>query len=157
MWCLFQSSISTRQRTPTNLVDTDIPSDVSKVMLIGEICPVNSLRSLHIIYVDELSTIKGIPSVSQEKELSPLPASTAKTLMWSLGKNLCRFQRCRPWLMKIFKMRFIQRLFRPLKIGYKYTNSISINESIEFRKPLGGSGRSYMKYIYGIAWWRGSS
>ena len=157
MWCLLLSYVSRRRITPTNLVDTEIPSVISKVMLIGERCPVKSLRSLHIIDVAELSTIKGFPSVSQEKELLPSPASAAKTLMWSLGKCLCRFRRHRPWLTKIFKMRFIQRLIRPLKIGYKYTNSISVNESIDFRKPLGGSGRRSMKNIYGISRWRGSS
>ena len=43
-----------------------------------------------------------------------------------------------------------QNMIRPRKIGYKYKNIINVKDSIDLRIPLGGSGESSNKNIYGI-------
>ena len=89
MWCSFLSSVSTRRKSPTSFVVVVTPSAVAKVTLVGVSGPVNSLCSLYILAVAELSTTNGIPSMSQEMVLSPELALAAKDLICNLGKDLC--------------------------------------------------------------------
>ena len=49
-----------------------------------------------------------------------------------------------------------QRLIRPRIIGYKYTNSISVKDSTDLRKPLGVSGKRSRENVHRIARWIGS-
>ena len=58
------SLVSTGCKAPTSFVVVVRTSVVAKVTLIGVGTAVNSLCSLHIIAVAELSTTNGIPSLS---------------------------------------------------------------------------------------------
>ena len=138
--------VSTRRKETKRFVVVVMPSEVSTIMPVGIRGQVNSLRSLHIIPIAELSTTNAIPSVSQEKSLSPELALTEKDKICNLGKGLCRFQRRQPLLTKIFEklcapMSLKQRLIRSCRIGYKYTNSIIEKYSTDLIKPSGGSGK----------------
>ena len=41
------------------------------------------------------------------------------------------------------------------KIGYKYTNSISVNESTDMKRPPSSSGKRYKSNTYGISRFNG--
>ena len=162
MWCSFLSLVSTRRKSPTSFFVAVRLSAVANVTIIGVSGPVNSLCSLHIIAVAELTTINGIPSVSQEKALLPELALAAKALICNLVKGLCRFRWRMPLLKKTFEkiyapMRLNQRLIRPCRIWYKYENSISTKDITYLSKPSGGYGNRSRKNAYGIARWSGSS
>ena len=45
----------------------------------------------------------------------------------------------------------LQRRVRPLKIGYRYTISISVRDKIDLSRPSGGSGSISKRYTYGNA------
>ena len=95
------------------------PSAVSSVTLVGVRCLWNSLHSLLIMDVAELSTTNGIPSVSQEKVFSLGSAAVAYILMCNVGNLRCDMYAINDLL---------QRRVRPLKIGYRYTISIIVGE-----------------------------
>ena len=92
--------------------------------------------------VAELSTTKGIPSVSKEKAFSLESAAVAYILMC----NVCNL-RCDMYAINDL----LQRRVRPLKIGDIYTISISVREKIDLSRPSGGSGRISKRYTYGTA------
>ena len=97
--------------------------------------------------VAELSTTKGIPSVSQEKYFSLGSAAAAYILMCNVG-NL-RYD-----MYTINDL--LQRRVRLLKIGYRYTMSISARDKIDLSRMSGGSGSISKRYTYGTAKCSGS-
>ena len=78
---MFLPLVSTRCKAPTSFVVVVRPSAVAKVMIVEVSKPWNILCLLHIIAIAKLSTTNGIPSVSQEKALSPELALAAKVLI----------------------------------------------------------------------------
>ena len=97
--------------------------------------------------VSELSTTNGIPSVSHEKAFSLGSAAVAYIIMCNVGNLRCDIYAINDLL---------QRRVRPLKIGYRYTISISVIDKIYLSKSSGGSGSISKRYTYGIAKHSGS-
>ena len=92
--------------------------------------------------VAELSTTNGIPYVSQEKFFSLGSAAVAYTLMCNVGNLSCDMYDINDLL---------QRRVRPLKIGYRYTVTISVRDKIDLSRPSGGYGSISKRYTYGTA------
>ena len=92
--------------------------------------------------VAELSTTNSIPSVSQEKDLSLGSAAVAYILMCNVGSLRCDMYAINDLL---------QRRVSPLKIGYRYTISVSERDKIDLSRPSGSSGRISKRYKYGTA------
>ena len=95
-----------------------------------------------MIDVAELSTTNGIPSISQEKAFSLGSAAVAYILMFNVG-NL------RWYIYAINDL--LQRRVSPLKIGYRYTISISVIDKIDLSRPSGGFGSIYKRHTYGTS------
>ena len=137
---IFVLSVRTKRQIPTSWVLVLTQSAVSSVTLVGVRCLWNSLRSLLMMAVAELSTTNGIPSVSQEKVFSLGSAAVAYIPIFMVG-NL----RCDMYALNDPP----QRRIRPLNIGYRYTISINVREKLDLIRPSGGSGRIYKRYTYG--------
>ena len=95
-----------------------------------------------MIAVAELSTTDGIPSVSHEKAFSLGSAAVAYILMCNVGNLRCDIYAINDLL---------QRRESPLKIGYRYTISISVIGKIDLIRPSGGSGSISERYTYETA------
>ena len=106
---------------PTNLVVVESPSAVSRVTLVGFKGPTNSLRTLQIIPVAELSITKGMPSVSQENALSSLAGLAAvcarkylavvNTFICKVGISLGGLRLRRPYATKILSLHLLKNRF----------------------------------------------
>ena len=113
--------VRTKRQIRTSWVLVLTLSAVSSVTIVGVRFPWNSLRSLLMMDVAELSTKKGIPFVSQEKAFSLGSAAVAYILMCNVGNLRCNMYAISDLL---------HRRVTPLKIGYRYTISISVREKL---------------------------